>query len=109
MYYIIGATVTRKRIDHRGTEWTSTRQVPTFLLDGDIQGIMSLEQATRVAHGLLRDVAGDDAELHVTAMEADAAHAVAAHMARQAGMRESYPNQSYAQGVCDAWNGNQRL
>jgi hypothetical protein len=43
----------------------STRQVPTFLLDSDIQGIPSGDAAAKVAYNLLETVAGEGVELHV--------------------------------------------
>lgn len=43
-HYVVHATVVKKR-----GGWTSSVQVPTFLLDADVQGIVSEEHAERVA------------------------------------------------------------
>lgn len=68
MLFLVVATVTRTTKDKRGKAWESTRQVPTFLLDGNIQGILpgDGEHAARVARDLLLTVAGEGASVHVT-------------------------------------------
>lgn len=73
MMWLVTATVTRTK-----DGWTSTRQVPTFLLDGNIQGILpgDGEGAGRVAFNLLATVAGEGAELHVTVTPAELLHNV---------------------------------
>lgn len=43
--YAISAAITETRDDN----WTSSRQVPTFFLDGDVQGITSEDHAERIA------------------------------------------------------------
>lgn len=66
MRYVVTATVTLARDEI----WSSTRSLPTFLLDSNIQGIVSADHAARVALGLLRDC-NPDAEVHVTAVAED--------------------------------------
>lgn len=44
MKYKVVATVSRE-----SDGWTSTRQIPTFFLDPDIQGIVSVEHAQKIA------------------------------------------------------------
>jgi len=51
--YAIGASVRRTTTDHRGTEWTTTRHLPTFYLDPNVQGILNHEQAERIARSIL--------------------------------------------------------
>jgi hypothetical protein len=54
-----------------GTPWTweGSKELPTFYLDGNLQGIISTEQAERIARKVLDplDYLGDD--LQVTAYE----------------------------------------
>lgn len=55
------------------TGGTTTRQVPTFYLNADVQGIVNEAHAERIARGLLRTVLTDDqmsgVALSVTAVE----------------------------------------
>jgi hypothetical protein len=53
--YAINATVVTER-----DGWTSTRQVPTFFLDGNVQGIATAERAEEIARDLLLTAAPDD-------------------------------------------------
>lgn len=50
MFYIIAASVTEVTPDG----WTSTRELPTFILSADIQGIVDEDHARRIALDLLR-------------------------------------------------------
>lgn len=50
--------------------WTGSRQVPTFLLDPDVQGITGREHAVRIAEEILSTAGAPDGHgirLHVTA------------------------------------------
>jgi hypothetical protein len=47
--------------------WTSTRNLPTFYLDPRTQGIVSEDHAARIAHRMLAETAGDNAEIHASA------------------------------------------
>lgn len=62
MFYAIHATYIEKTEDG-----SITRQVPTFFLDGWIQGITTTEAAEKVARRVV-DPTGK-AEVHVTAFE----------------------------------------
>lgn len=55
MLYEIHVTATVTRVDDRGVAWTLERQLPTFLLDADIQGIRDEVDAERVARRILGD------------------------------------------------------
>jgi hypothetical protein len=48
-HYIVQATVTRKGKDG----YTTTRQVPTFYLNRNVQGIVSLDHARIVAESII--------------------------------------------------------
>jgi uncharacterized protein (UPF0212 family) len=54
MMYQVQATVSR--IDEHG--WSLAKQVPTFFLSSDIQGITSVEHAERIAREMLREIGG---------------------------------------------------
>ncbi len=54
MMYAIMAT----REETRDDGWTATRQIPTFYLDSNAQGIVDAPHAERIARGLLLDAAG---------------------------------------------------
>jgi hypothetical protein len=58
--YAVTATVTTLT-----DGWTSTRQVPTFYLDENVQGIVSEDHAARVA----ADIIGDRGEVHICAVK----------------------------------------
>ena len=45
--------------------WTGARQLPTFYLDSDVQGIVSADHAERIARRMLTDV-NPDATFHIT-------------------------------------------
>ncbi len=62
--YAVTATVSRTS----DTGWTSTRQVPTFLLDSRVQGITSAEHAARIALDVV-NAFGDPIEVSVTALD----------------------------------------
>jgi hypothetical protein len=47
--YAITATVETVSISSTSGEWHGTRQVPTFFLDEDVQGIVSADHAARIA------------------------------------------------------------
>jgi hypothetical protein len=51
-------------------EWERTRQIPSFMLDGRIQGIVSAEHAASIARQVI-DPLGvtPDSRIHVTAVE----------------------------------------
>ena len=59
MYVIVAQVLTH--VSHQSGEWHGSRQVPTFYLDEDTQGIYSVEGAIRVAKrivnplGMIRD------------------------------------------------------
>jgi hypothetical protein len=61
MFYLVSAVVTRT-VDG----WTGTVASPTFLLDSNIQGITSTEGAERIALRMVQEIAGPDAEVHVS-------------------------------------------
>jgi hypothetical protein len=50
VHYIVQATVTKK---DRGRGYTTTRQVPTFYLNRNVQGIVSLDHARIVAESII--------------------------------------------------------
>lgn len=52
--YAISATQTRYREDEHGRIWVSERQVPTFYLDENVQGIVDEDHAVRIAEDILR-------------------------------------------------------
>ena len=63
-YYAIVAT--RRETMADGTEvW---RQVPTFYLDPNVQGIVSAEHACRIAHDILGTTSGVDASIWAEAV-----------------------------------------
>jgi pheromone shutdown protein TraB len=49
--------------------WTSSRQVPTFYLHPNVQGILTEERAQVIARRMLEGLAGPDSIIHVTAVE----------------------------------------
>ena len=54
MLYAIHATLeTEHAPDARGIVWSSMRQVPTFYLDADVQGITSPGHAEKIAREIL--------------------------------------------------------
>jgi hypothetical protein len=53
MRYQVQGTITRNRHG-----WDSTRQIPTFYLDGRVQGILSVEHARDVARDIVDTIAG---------------------------------------------------
>lgn len=63
MLYTISATVSRPVPGG----YYSTRSLPLFFLDSRVQGILDADHAARVAVSLLRDAAGDDAEVIASA------------------------------------------
>lgn len=53
--WTIQATITvRLTYDNGVTYWESMRQVPTFVLDGNVQGIRHIEDAERVARSVVK-------------------------------------------------------
>lgn len=70
MLYLVQATRTWTR-----NGWTQTKQYPTFLLDGDIQGIRSTTEAERIAFDILDGGRG----LSVSVVEADSAKTIDIH------------------------------
>jgi hypothetical protein len=65
MMYRIHATVVT--IDSKG--WRSSRQVPIFFLDSEIQGILSIPHAEKIAGSIVLSGAIDDNTIaHVTAV-----------------------------------------
>ena len=48
-YYSVTATITTKEADG----WTTIRQVPTFFLDANVQGILNERDAERIASRIL--------------------------------------------------------
>lgn len=53
MRYQVQGTITRNR-----NGWDSTRQIPTFYLDGRVQGIRNVEHARDVARDIVDTIAG---------------------------------------------------
>jgi hypothetical protein len=52
--------------------WSSSRQLPTFYLHPAVQGILSEEQAARVARTFLEETRGESGAIfHVTAVRVD--------------------------------------
>jgi len=58
MLYAIHA-VGRRKVIRSGEEFTATKQVPTFFLDSNIQGITSADHAQRIAINMLGELAPD--------------------------------------------------
>lgn len=67
--YVITATVAKKTTDTSGTEWTSTRQIPTFYLDPTVQGILTEQGAIEIAKMII-DPFGEY-EVNATAVNLD--------------------------------------
>lgn len=65
MYYIIQATVTKKR-----PTGNTTTQIPTFFLDANIQGITSSEHAAQIAHGIINPTKDDTIGVSLSAYPA---------------------------------------
>jgi hypothetical protein len=65
MMYAVTASVTRKV-----GKWSSTTHSPTFFLDSNVQGIVSVNHAERIALRMVQDMAGPDAEVYVSVVEA---------------------------------------
>lgn len=55
--YRISASLTRE-VTENGLSWESTRQLPSFVLEGDVLGIVSESHAESIAKGLV-DPFGD--------------------------------------------------
>ena len=66
--YAISATAEVTETDHRGQEWKSARQVPTFYLDARVQGITSEAAAKSVAYRILTIACDSNVRFHVTAV-----------------------------------------
>jgi hypothetical protein len=56
-FYSVQGTITRT-VDG----WTSTRQIPMFYLNSDVQGILTVEGAKRVADDVVSTIVGRDTE-----------------------------------------------
>jgi hypothetical protein len=56
-FYSVQGTITRT-VDG----WTSTRQIPMFYLNSDVQGILTVEQAKRVADDVVATIVGRQTE-----------------------------------------------
>jgi hypothetical protein len=56
-FYSVQGTITRT-VDG----WTSTRQIPTFYLNSDVQGILTEEGAKRVADDIVATIVGRQTE-----------------------------------------------
>jgi hypothetical protein len=51
--WLVSAHVNITTRDGRGDAWQSTRQVPTFIIDGAIQGALDVESVQRIARSIL--------------------------------------------------------
>lgn len=56
--YQVQGTITRTETDPDAQRWASTRQIPTFYLNSDVQGILSADHARRVALDVVDTIAG---------------------------------------------------
>lgn len=65
--YAIQATMTVREKNQFGG-WTETRQLPTFYLDPNVQGIISEEHAADIARGMFQ-LMNATAEYHITAVK----------------------------------------
>lgn len=61
-----GVTAT---VETRDGEYTGMRQIPTFFLDEDVQGIVSEEGAVKVALNILSAIGTNGATFHITAVK----------------------------------------
>lgn len=68
MKFIVSATIVRN-IEENGITWQQMRQVPTFILNGDIQGILTEANASEVAKMVI-DPFGDHT-VHANAVAMD--------------------------------------
>lgn len=50
-------------------KYTGMRQIPTFYLDEDVQGILSVAGAIRIAREILSAAGTSDAVFHITAVK----------------------------------------
>lgn len=68
--YAIRATITHTVDTQAGRAhgWTSSRQVPTFYLDENVQGITSEEHAERIALDVINPLQVQDWVISVTAV-----------------------------------------
>lgn len=60
MLYSVCANVTYKE-----GRWTCSQQVPTFILNGDIQGIVSIDHAARIAEKVVNPTGNPDVAVSV--------------------------------------------
>lgn len=68
MRYGITATVSVVTVDKHGVRWRGMRQVPYFILDSDVQGIVDAKHAQRIAIDILSAAQGnEEVEYSVTA------------------------------------------
>lgn len=51
--YLINATLTHHTTDKNGIGWKNVKQIPTFFLHPDIQGIMTPKHAEQVAREII--------------------------------------------------------
>lgn len=66
MLYLISANV----IHHDGT-WQISSQVPTFLLNSHVQGIVDASHAERIARDVINPLKLEGIEIHMTVIEID--------------------------------------
>jgi hypothetical protein len=59
--WVVVASVKTQHEDHSGT-WHGSRQVPTFILDETVQGILTEEQAINVARMVINPLGNIDPE-----------------------------------------------
>ena len=64
MLYVVSATIVK-----RSGLSSLTRQIPTFYLDSSVQGIMSTEQAKKIAHEIINPMNDPSIEVHATPYE----------------------------------------
>lgn len=60
MLYMIQATVVVHSVDANGRKYETTRQIPTFYLNADIQGIRDIDHAVEVAHRVINPAENPD-------------------------------------------------
>lgn len=58
--YAVTATITRQK-----GEWQSTRQIPTFYLDPNVQGIVSDDHAARIVQDIINPYGDPDTAIAV--------------------------------------------
>jgi hypothetical protein len=62
MWWQIDGTTVEKT-----TDGDTTRQIPTFFLNGNIQGIVNAEHAAKIATGIVNPTGDESLEVHINA------------------------------------------